>query len=166
MSERDPIINAELTRQREQAQHRDVYGEQNSMKAITLKQPWAFAIFKLGKSVENRDWDTRFRGLIAIHTSKKVSRADFALSCAAIAHIVGDPNQVPDQVALPHGQIVGTVEIVDCVSASDSPWFFGEYGFVLANPTPLKNPIAASGALGLWDLPETIAEEILRELNA
>jgi hypothetical protein len=136
------------------------------MKALTVKQPWPYAIFHLGKPIENRDWDTRFRGDIAIHTSKKVSKADFALSCAAIAHIVGEVDSVPPQNELPHGYIVGMVEIVDCISTSDSPWFFGDYGFVLANPVLLPEPIPASGALGLWDVPERIEAEILRQLNA
>ena len=32
--------------------------------------------------------------------------------------------------------IVGLMDIVDCVTESDSPWFIGEYGWVLANPRP------------------------------
>ena len=135
------------------------------MKALTVKQPWPYAVFHLGKDIENRDWDTRLRGVIAIHTSKKVNRSEYLMSAAAIAHIIGDAYKVPLQSELPHGQIVGLVEIVDCVDHSDSPWFFGDYGFVIRNPVLLPEPIACSGALSFWDVPETVETEIRRQLN-
>ena len=52
------------------------------------------------------------------------------------------------------GCIVGTVDIIDCVQESDSPWFFGKYGFVLANPVALESPIPLKGALGFFDVPD------------
>jgi len=48
------------------------------------------------------------------------------------------------------GGIVGEVDIVDCVTESESPWFFGDYGFVLANPKPM--PLQpCKGALKFFD---------------
>ena len=135
------------------------------MKALTVKQPWPYAVFHLGKDIENRDWDTRLRGTIAIHSSKKVNRSDYLMSAAAIAHIVGDISKVPMQADLPHGYIVGLVDIVDCVDHSDSPWFFGDYGFVIRNAVALPEPIACSGALGFWDVPDRVLEEINRQLS-
>jgi hypothetical protein len=35
-------------------------------------------------------------------------------------------------------QIVGQVELVDCVSEHSSPWFTGPFGFVLRYATPLS----------------------------
>lgn len=134
------------------------------MKALTVKQPWPYAVFHLGKDIENRDWDTRLRGVVAIHTSKKVNRSEFLMSVAAIAHIVGDANKVPMQADLPHGQIVGLVEIVDCVDRSDSPWFFGDYGFVIRNPILLPEPIACGGALSFWDVPDRVLAEMKQQL--
>lgn len=129
------------------------------MKALTVKQPWAFAIFHLGKPVENRDWDTPVRGRIAIHTSKLVRKSEFTISATAIAHIAA-PGLVPPQDELPHGMIIGTVEVVDCVESMDSPWFFGDFGFVLRDPVLLPAPIPAVGALGFWDVPKEIEEQI------
>ncbi|WP_245491574.1 hypothetical protein [Mesorhizobium sp. M7A.F.Ca.ET.027.02.1.1] len=51
---------------------------------------------------------------------------------------------------LPRGGIVGTVDIVDCVAESASPWFFGRYGFVLRNVEPLDEFIPVKGALGFF----------------
>ncbi|MEU0468957.1 ASCH domain-containing protein [Amycolatopsis sp. NPDC006131] len=41
------------------------------MKAITVRQPWAWAIAKGYKPIENRTWSTDHRGLIAIHAAAK-----------------------------------------------------------------------------------------------
>ena len=54
---------------------------------------------------------------------------------------------------LERGGIVGSVEIVDCVTESASPWFVGRYGFVLRDPKPL--PFTQwKGQLGFFDVPE------------
>lgn len=47
------------------------------------------------------------------------------------------------------GGIVGMVEITDCVSTSQSSWFYGQYGFVLRNPVALDF-IPCKGALGFF----------------
>lgn len=62
----------------------------------------------------------------------------------------------------PTGCIVGTVEIVDCVTASDSPWFMGDFGFVLRNPISFETPIPCRGALMLWDVPAALLP-VMRE---
>lgn len=104
------------------------------MKALSIRQPWAWRILHEGKDIENRDWPTRFRGTFLIHASKGVDTAD------------------QDEVkakGMPIGGIVGRADIVDCVNRSDSPWFFGRYGFVLANVRPLPF-IPCKGMLGLF----------------
>ena len=49
------------------------------MKVLSVRQPWAWAIIHGGKDVENRNWDTKFRGRLAIHAGKQfdISKADF-----------------------------------------------------------------------------------------
>jgi hypothetical protein len=39
----------------------------------------------------------------------------------------------PEHDEFKTGGIVGSVEIVDCVARSKSPWLEGKYGFVLKN---------------------------------
>ena len=34
------------------------------MKALSIRQPWAWAIINAGKDIENRQWPTKFRGSI------------------------------------------------------------------------------------------------------
>jgi hypothetical protein len=49
------------------------------------------------------------------------------------------------------GGIVGSVEIVDCVTKSKSYWFEGKYGFVLKNARPARfRPM--SGKLNFFEI--------------
>ena len=61
----------------------------------------------------------------------------------------------------PNGSILGTVELVDCVEKSDDHSFTpGSYGFVLANPRPLRKPIQVRGRQGFWTVPPNIARRL------
>jgi hypothetical protein len=41
------------------------------MRALTVRQPWAWAIFCAGKDIENRSWKNRHTmGTIAIHQGR------------------------------------------------------------------------------------------------
>ncbi len=102
--------------------------------ALSIRQPWPNRIFFEGKDVENRDWPTRFRGMVLVHAGKTVDPED--------RDEARDKN-------MPLGGIVGIMEIVDCVTVMDSPWFFGEYGFVIKNARPLKF-LPCRGALGFF----------------
>ncbi len=48
-----------------------------SMKAITVRPVWARAIIYAGKNIENRSWLTHFRGPVAIHASKNMTRSEY-----------------------------------------------------------------------------------------
>lgn len=56
----------------------------------------------------------------------------------------------PPPAELPRGAIIGTVDVVEIIDESDSPWFGGAAGLRLENPVPLENPIPAKGALGYF----------------
>lgn len=122
------------------------------MKALSIRQPYAWLILYGGKDVENRKWKTNYRGQILIHASKE-------FDYDAIAWMTSCPAFANDIVArLPFwshdydkGGIVGTVEIVDCVTAMNSPWFGGPYGFVLRNPKPLPF-FPCKGRLGFFEI--------------
>lgn len=124
---------------------------------LSVRQPWASLIINGGKDIENRDWPTRVRGRVGIHSSARMTREEMESACDFMASWIPKfSSHRFKQDRFPLGYILGTVEIADCVRQSDSPWFMGEYGFVLRNPLPLPTPIVAKGALGFWtfDLPE------------
>ena len=101
------------------------------MKALSIRQPWAHNIIHNGKDIENRTWRTHYRGPILIHAG---SRMDDGF------------NRYP---SLQMGGIIGWCDIVDCVTESESEWFNGPYGFVLANVHPLPF-IPCKGALSFF----------------
>lgn len=119
--------------------------------ALSVRQPWAWAIIYGGKDIENRDWKAgrvslHHLGRIAIHASKRMTREDYADGFYMMANV---GVTCPPAMDLPRGGIIGSVEIVDVVSKSDSPWFYGPVGLVLKDPTP--HPfIQTAGALGFF----------------
>ena len=115
------------------------------MLTLSIQQPWAWAILNAGKDVENRSWSTRYRGEILIHAGKKVDRDgyDFLLSEFGI--------DAPHPEIIYRGGIVGMAEIIDCVTKSDSQWFFGPNGFVLKNQRILPY-MPVRGQLGFFDV--------------
>lgn len=132
------------------------------MKALSVRAPWWYFILHEGKDIENRDWPTRLRGTILLHASKwwNDDEVDMAWECAEdmVGRIIhpGSPEFPIENI---RGFIVGKVDIVDCVTQSDSPWFCGEYGFVLRNPVAFANPIPYRGALGFFDVPNHLVTE-------
>lgn len=131
------------------------------MKALSIRQPWAWLILNAGKDIENRDWPARLRGRILIHASKGMTRDEYE-DALDTAHAISRTHPFPSGLTLPafddlqRGGIVGSVEIVDCVRESASPWFFGEYGFVLKDPRSLPfQPY--KGALGFFEVPQPVA---------
>ena len=133
------------------------------MTALTVRQPWASLIMRCGKDIENRDWRTNFRGPVAIHTSAKLSRSEIEDACSMMRGFIPNFSEriftaevMKSPERYPTGCIVGTVEIVDCVTSSESPWFCGDFGFVLRNPVVFENPIPCRGALLFWDVPESL----------
>lgn len=130
------------------------------MLALSIRQPWAWLIVHGGKDIENRDWKTNVRGRILVHASKGMTHDEWK-DAWMHAHGTGAiPKALKEGVNrqnIERGGIVGSVEIVDCVAASNSPWFFGRYGFVLRNPQPL--PFTPwKGRLGFFDVPMSAIE--------
>ena len=125
--------------------------------ALSIRQPWASLILLAGKNIENRTWETRVRGPILIHAAKGMTKREYmeAMAFASFATCILDPVRLDDLEPghLPRGGIIGSVNLVDCVYQSDSPWFQGPYGFALRDPKPLPfTPVR--GQLGFFDVPE------------
>ena len=125
------------------------------MLALSIRQPWASLILKAGKDIENRCWSTKVRGRILIHASKGCTR-DELVDAFDFAEAACGTRYSADLKTIARGGIVGSVELVDCVRDSDSPWFVGDYGFVLRDPRPLPF-VPFKGRLGFFDVPASIA---------
>jgi hypothetical protein len=120
------------------------------VKALSIRQPWAWLIVSGYKDVENRTWATTHRGLFLIHASgrpmTRSEEADLRLWCEEVGI---DPPAFP----LPTGGIVGRAVLDDCVTSDpeDSPWFEGPYGFLLGDTEPLPF-FPCKGRLGFFDV--------------
>lgn len=126
-----------------------------TLKALTIRAPWAWAIAQGWKRVENRSWATRFRGRIAIHAAvSKESDADAAATFASLG--IEPPSEFV------RGAIIGTVELVDILPLNEFLRRFGDDRFdrgfalgplcwVLREPR-LCVPTPCSGNFQLWDV--------------
>lgn len=115
--------------------------------ALSVRQPWAWAIIEGGKDIENRSRPNRLRGRVCIHAAKTFRREEWE-QASWFMHNLGALHPMADDIAF--GGIIGTVEIVDCVMASRSPWFAGPHGFLLRDPRPVEF-IPVRGELGFFD---------------
>ncbi len=125
------------------------------MKAISIRQPWAWLIVRGHKPVENRQWSTRFRGPVLIHAAKGMTYDEYEDAHSHAAHL---GIEIPEFDELERGGIVGQATITDCVEDSESPWFFGRYGFILADAKPLPF-LPVRGQLGFFEVDGSRAEE-------
>ena len=115
------------------------------MKAISINQPWAWCIVNGYKPVENRDWPTSYRGEVLIHAGLKFDDLGFEVIKRNFPDI-----PLPSKEDFDRGGIVGSAKITDCVTAMDSPWFLGHYGFVMTDQKPCAlRP--CKGALSFFD---------------
>lgn len=124
------------------------------MIALSIRQPWAWLILNAGKDIENRDWPTDRRGRFLIHASKGMTQDEYISGALTLRDIRQDI-ELPPFEKLQRGGIVGSVELVNCVSDNQSPWFFGDFGFVLRDPQPLAFA-PFKGRLGFFDVPEEL----------
>lgn len=110
------------------------------MKALSIRQPWAWLIAAGYKDIENRSWSTKYRGRFLIHAGRRYDGPRNEWDWPEI--------EPPDEIDL--GGIIGEAELVDCVTQSRSPWFCGPYGFVMRNARllPFRE---CRGALGFFE---------------
>jgi hypothetical protein len=134
-------------------------------RALSIKQPWLAAILSGWKPVENRTWDTSYRGPLLLHASARIDPDGFDV----IRRMDYRPPAKP-----PVAAILGVAELVDVCDAvwgdrpgfcSCGPWaMFGQYHWRLATVRTFTNPVPAKGALGLWAPTGDVAAAVGREL--
>jgi len=119
----------------------------NTYKAISVKQPWAWAIFH-GKPIENRSRPWKHVGPVMIHASKTFDHIGY--------HWLLDHRDLLDE-EIPHpdkylfGGIIGRVDMTDCVCNHSSPFFFGPWGYVFKNQKSLDF-IKCPGSQGVFNV--------------
>ena len=128
-----------------------------TVKALTLRQPWAWAVIHGGKDVANRRWRTTYRGPLLIHAAKNPDPDPQAP--AAVLWTMADPGGFgqPRTAFQARGAIIGLVYLVDILTDSPSQWAaVGRYHWVLEFPSPVDPALPCPGRPGLWDPPGAV----------
>ena len=130
------------------------------MKCLSVSQPFADLIISGKKTIEMRNWNTKFRGEILIHAPLKIRTND----CKRL--------KITKKITT--GAIVGKVTIYDVKKynsikeiKNDKKFHFAsqrlknkQYGFMLKNAKQLRIPIPCKGKLGIFEvsLPKSIVK--------
>lgn len=123
-------------------------------RAITLRPPWAWAVVRAGKRIENRSWPTSYRGSIYIHAGCARITSQERASLAQRLQTLG--MQYPDESEMARSAIVAVAILVGCVRLAPDQlgaWAVADsWHWLLEDVHPLEQPIAMPGRLGLWRL--------------
>jgi hypothetical protein len=124
----------------------------NTVKVLTVRQPWASAIFYSNKNIENRTWGTPYRGPVVIHAGKTPDK--------------NAPESVWTRAReTPLGVALGIVDLIDITRGHPSPWAQRNcFNWVLAKPELLVVPLPMRGQRGLFKLDPELAADILSQL--
>lgn len=159
------------------------------MRCLSVQQPWAWAIARGGKNIENRTWATGYRGPLAVHASarwdddgawdKRILRALHAFGDRfdpplRVEHLGPKTVRLIRDQQLTPGAVVAVVDLVGICTARSTPeqcgcgvWAAeGQCHWRFANPRPLAKPAHCKGRLGLWDLPAEIEAAVAAQIGA
>lgn len=148
------------------------------LRAITVRQPWGWAIAYGGKTVENRSRAVAYRGLLAIHAGAAWSvhgGADRAVKQAFAPY--RPPAAASRDIERAHspgrfvtGAIIAVAELVDVHLGIGCcrPWGHGRdlataapvHHLLLARVRPLAAAVACRGQLGLWQPAPAVAAQV------
>lgn len=161
---------------------------QSGIRALTVKQPFAFAIAEGFKSIENRSRRTNHRGEIYLHTSKEPQRGVHIVrysrdAAARLDELGGSGNfwnalqAVPSKFYTPAptlacSAVIATARITGCHFAGDgcgpacAAWGQPDaWHWEIADARPLTTPIAINGNLGLWIPPWGLIEAVRAQVD-
>lgn len=158
----------------------------DSVKIITLWQPWASLVALELKRYETRHWETNYRGKIAIHAAKRHIDPDGKYVIQQVHNLTGGkaPRIRGDY---PLGAIVAIADLTDCLKMNpdygfrqlpgfislDTPsvlenavgdWKSGRYAWKLENIIALPEPIPYRGSQGIGNVSEEVQEQIRKQL--
>lgn len=135
------------------------------MKALTVKQPWAWAIAAGHKPIENRVQRWSYRGPLAIH-------AGLSTDPFGIRWMQANVPDLERPSLYDRGYVLAVVDLVgvhwsrpgccDTVWAETAP---GIAHLELERPRRLLYPIAAVGRLGLWTVSPDLESLIAKQLG-
>lgn len=133
--------------------------------ALSVAQPWAWALVHGTKRIENRRWRTRYRGNLVIHASTSRSwLAVFRENRRDQRLLRG----VPRDRELDFGCLIGMVQLKAIFGLKDaqqiqSDFAEGPWCWYLTNPRPFVRPIPYRGELGLFPIDDEILQNCFKD---
>ena len=149
------------------------------MRALTLFQPWGWAVVAGHKLVENRPWPPP-RNMIgvpfAVHAGKRYDwNGEVAIAAAGVTMADGDP------AFDARGAVIGIATVERVVRTNATPgfdeahpgtltddqrrWYFGPYGWVLRDVVRLADPVPCRGFQMYWTLPADVEAQVRRQME-
>jgi hypothetical protein len=140
-------------------------GPPETIKCISVTQPWATLILLGATRYEARNWSTRYRGPLAIHASGHFPEFAHQLCGEKPIRSALRKAGVWSWFDLPIGALLGTVRLVACRPAKGCRLASveraladnrrGRWLWHLADPRPLRQPLRMSGRLGIFEIPSS-----------
>ena len=120
--------------------------------ALTVRQPWAWAIIHAGKDFENRDWPKhparRFSGRVCIHAGLSMLKEEYE---AARAFIEWFGIEVPEASDLKFGTILGVADLGAYSTTVESKWRIeNSPGFPIISASAVDFPFRVQGGQGIF----------------
>lgn len=140
-----------------------------TIKALSLKQPWATLVVIGAKTIETRSWMTRHRTTLAIHSSGALDTDDRALCYTEPFRSALRKGGLRSPADLPTGCVLGVVKVLDVTEITPQlidilkmrptwpleeafgGWAPGRHAWMLKLLQKFTHPVAARGYPGLWD---------------
>jgi hypothetical protein len=133
------------------------------VKALSIRQPWAWLVIHGYKDVENRPTAWDYTGPLAVHAS--ATPADkYEILRLRLQKIIQHP--IPTWYDIEKGGFIGSVNVDGRIYVMDrkkpfdcypSIWFSGPEGYVLSSPRK-SGFVRWKGRLGLFDIPDDLLD--------
>jgi hypothetical protein len=123
--------------------------DRTPLRCLTIRPPWSDLIAieddRVAKRIENRVWNTRWRGTLLIHAGAEVD-----LRATALPYVRA---RLDDDYELVRGSVVAVADLTG-IHDDDGPCSFwsdpGCFHWELARVQRLTTPVPARGAQRLW----------------
>ncbi len=139
------------------------------MKAVTVQQPWAQLLILGAQRYHLRSWQTQHRGPLLVHAGRRLitTRCKWPPLEPWRALLKRHGLAAPEW--LPRGALLGSVTVEDCLPLEQLLYADPEavepalglyppglWAWKLRSPCPFAKPIPCRGALGIFDVPDTL----------
>jgi hypothetical protein len=142
------------------------------VKAIGLWQPWGEWLINGDKAIETRPRPIRtlVGRRVAIHATL---REPMEARAAAIKAALAAGLELPELDKLPHGALIGTVHVIDCVQMTPAylrmmerhpreralgGYAVGRWAFAVKDPVRFPVPVPWKGSQGVFMVPDDLVE--------